>query len=113
MAIKIRRMRPSDYDALVSTWKAAGLPYRPKGRDSRRNIERELKLDTSLFFVAEEKRKIVGVVLGTQDGRKVWPNRIGGVHPRLTPNQRMGSHRLFICLLLVQAPRGRRGRFPA
>ncbi|MBI5000535.1 MAG: GNAT family N-acetyltransferase [Euryarchaeota archaeon] len=76
MPVKVRRMKATDYDALVATWKAAGLPYRPKGRDSRENVERELMQGTSLFFVAEESGKVVGAVLGTQDGRKVWLNRM-------------------------------------
>ena len=79
MPVKIRRMRASDYDALVATWKSAGLPYRPKGRDSRANVERELKDDTSLFFIAEENGKVVGAILGTQDGRKVLLNRLAVV----------------------------------
>ena len=65
-----------DYDSLPALWEEASLPYRPKGRDSRASMERELKLGRNMFLVAESRGKIVGVVLGTQDGRKGWINRL-------------------------------------
>jgi ribosomal protein S18 acetylase RimI-like enzyme len=76
----IRRMRLSDYDAAVEIWKAGGIPYKPTGRDSRERIEKELQQSSSAFLVAEADGKVVGVVLGTRDGRKMWMNRLG-VHP--------------------------------
>ena len=75
--IKIRRMRISDYDAAAEIWLVGGLPYKPNGRDARERIAEELKGPNAIFLVAEMDGKVVGVVLGTHDGRKVWGNRMG------------------------------------
>ena len=76
----IRRLRPSDYDELLSVWEMAGLPARPKGRDSSKELTRQMGLGTSIYLkvVVNEgsKEKIVAVVLGTHDGRKGWINRL-------------------------------------
>ncbi len=74
--VTIREMRIEDYDALVKLWKDASLPFRPDGRDSREEIERQLGLPTSIYLMAEMEGAIVGVVLGTHDGRKGWINRL-------------------------------------
>jgi ribosomal protein S18 acetylase RimI-like enzyme len=78
--VTIRELRPDDYDALIALWEAAGLPYKPKGRDSREAIQRQLQLPTAIYLVAELDGKLVGAVLGTHDGRKGWINRVA-VHP--------------------------------
>ena len=58
----------------------SGLPARPRGRDSRPEMRRQMGLGTSVFLkaVVREGRKdrIVAVVLGTHDGRKGWINRL-------------------------------------
>ncbi len=76
----IGRLRPSDYDELLSVWEKAGLPARPKGRDSRPGMKRQMALGTSIYLkvVVKEggKERIVAVVLGTHDGRKGWINRL-------------------------------------
>jgi ribosomal protein S18 acetylase RimI-like enzyme len=74
--ITIRELRPEDYDALVALWEAAGLPYKPKGRDSREAITHQLKLPTAIYLVAELDGTMVGSVLGTHDGRKGFINRL-------------------------------------
>ena len=76
----IRDFRIEDYDRLTALWKEAGLGYRPRGRDSRRRIEAELKTGTSIFLLAEMDGHMVGSVIGTHDGRKGWINRLA-VHP--------------------------------
>ena len=57
-------------------WQEGGLPYRPDGRDRRERIARELAGPCSIFLAAEEDGRLVGAVLGTQDGRKGWINRL-------------------------------------
>ena len=76
----IRDFQIEDYDRLTTLWKESGLSYRPRGRDSRRRIEAELKTGTSIFLVAEMDGQMVGSVIGTHDGRKGWINRLA-VHP--------------------------------
>ncbi len=78
--VTIRELRPDDYDALIALWEDAGLPYKPKGRDSWEAIQRQLELPTAIYLVAELDGKMVGAVLGTHDGRKGWINRVA-VHP--------------------------------
>lgn len=74
--MRIRSLRDDDYDQLIALWEAAGLPYRPHGRDDRARIAREMAGDCSVFLVAEEGRELIGCVLGTHDGRKGWINRL-------------------------------------
>ena len=88
----IRDFRIEDYDCVVELWTSAGLPYRPKGRDGRERIADELKKGTAIFLVAELDGKIVGCVLGTQDGRKGWLNRLA-VRPEF---QRRGIARMLV-----------------
>ncbi len=76
MAIEIRELTIDDYEALVALWDETGLPYRPKGRDRREAVARELAQNSSVFLAAEEDGMLVGAVLGTQDGRKGWINRL-------------------------------------
>ena len=76
----IREMRIEDYEALVSLWREAGLSFRPRGRDRREAIARELRGEEAIFLVADEGGRLVGSVLATHDGRKGWINRLA-VHP--------------------------------
>jgi len=77
--IIIRQFRIDDYDNVISLWVEAGIHYKPNGRESRSRMEKELKTGQALFLVAEVDRRIVGVVLGTHDGRKGWINRLAVV----------------------------------
>lgn len=76
MKIKIREFIISDYNEIIKLWKEANLPYRPKGRDSKESIEKELQKGCCIFLVAVAENKIIGSVLGTNDGRKGWINRL-------------------------------------
>jgi ribosomal protein S18 acetylase RimI-like enzyme len=69
-------MRLGDYEAVANLWTEAGLPYRPEGRDSRESIRRELLSGEVDFLVAESNGQIVGSILCTNDGRKLWINRL-------------------------------------
>lgn len=78
--VVIRELREEDYVALVALWREAGLPYRPQGRDGRAALMRQFTEDTAVYLVAEAGGALVGAVLGSQDGRKGWINRLA-VHP--------------------------------
>ena len=74
--IFIRRFNQTDYDKIMDLWRSTDLPVRPKGRDKRENINKQISNGTSMVLVAEINGKIVGAVLGTHDGRKGWINRL-------------------------------------
>jgi ribosomal protein S18 acetylase RimI-like enzyme len=69
-------MTPEDYGPVTRLWTEVGLTYRPAGRDRPEKIEAEMKRGTALFLVAEAEGRVVGVVLGTHDGRRGWINRL-------------------------------------
>ncbi len=78
--MEIKPLSMEHYDAMIRVWKAAGLPHRPDGRDSRTEMERQISEFGDLILGAFEKDELVGVIVGTDDGRKGWINRLA-VHP--------------------------------
>ena len=74
--ISIRALRSDESDRMIELWEEAGLACKPRGRDHRAHIEREIAGPSSVYLVAEENGRMVGVVLGTHDGRKGWINRL-------------------------------------
>jgi ribosomal protein S18 acetylase RimI-like enzyme len=75
--IKIRTLTIKDYNAVVQLWKLAGLPFKPRGRDSKRMIEKQMRAFPEFFMGAFHEDKLVGVVIGSYDGRmKGWINRL-------------------------------------
>jgi N-acetylglutamate synthase len=53
---------------------------RTKGRDSPTSIARQLQANRDSYLGAFDGTSLVGAVLGTQDTRKGWINRLA-VHP--------------------------------
>lgn len=90
--VAIRELCMEDYDAVQRLWKEAGLSFRPRGRDRPDQVAAELQRGTAVFLVAEVDGELAGVVLGTQDGRKGWINRLAVV-PSL---RRRGIARLLV-----------------
>jgi len=78
--VEIRPATADDYDAVLELWRAAGSDVEPNRRESRTAFERQLALFPDLYLVAVEDERIVGVILGSHDGRKGWINRLA-VHP--------------------------------
>ena len=77
MTETIRLLTVEDYDALLGLWQRAGLhSLRPKGRDSREAIARQLKRGVAAILGLEVDGRLVGVVLATHDSRKGWINRL-------------------------------------
>lgn len=69
-------MQPHEYDTLIDVWKAAGLHYRPAGRDKKENLLKELNNSYESFILAEYQNKVIGTILVSHDGRKGWINRL-------------------------------------
>ena len=76
MSAEVRRMRPEDYVDVADIWVRSGLPFQPRGRDAEERILEQLEKDSSIYLVAEDRGKVVGVVLVTHDLRKGWLNRL-------------------------------------
>lgn len=76
MGLEIRELRPEDYGEMIALWERAGLSYRPRGRDSPAAIAAQMARDPDLFLGAFVSGKLVGVVIGSDDGRKGWINRL-------------------------------------
>ncbi len=90
--VSIREFTLQDYDSLIRLWQAAGMSYKPNGRDAKSKIAREIIQPTAIFLVAEQDQKMIGAVFGTHDGRKGWINRLA-VSP---PHQGKGLARRLI-----------------
>ena len=80
MNINIRSYCEGDYPIIISLWQAAGLPYKPNGRDNRHRLEAEMQRGNGTFLFAVNKDVEIGVVLVTHDGRKGWINRLAVMH---------------------------------
>ena len=91
--IIIREFAMDDYDQVVELWKEAGIHYRPNGRESRSHMAKELLGGQAIFLVAVAYRKVVGVVLGTHDGRKGWINRLAVARGFPPPKHRLKNGR--------------------
>ena len=74
--VKVRRLTISDYDRMVEIWRSAGLPFKPKGRDSRSEIKKQMEATPDLFLGAEESGRLVGIIIASTEVRKGWLNRI-------------------------------------
>ena len=76
----IRPVTADDYEQLVSLWTLSGTHLEIQGRESKPAFLQQLDQFPDLYLVATVGERIVGVVLGTHDGRKGWISRLT-VHP--------------------------------
>jgi len=74
--ITFREMKPNEYDVLKNLWDAAGLHYRPNGRDSKESLLKELNNPQEAFIIAEYNNEVIASILVSHDGRKGWINRL-------------------------------------
>jgi ribosomal protein S18 acetylase RimI-like enzyme len=76
-SVRIRKLTLEDYDAILKVWERAALPFRPRGRDSRESMEKQMREfpDFSLGAFCEDR--LVGVVIASYENRtKGWINRL-------------------------------------
>ena len=78
--MEIRPLIKEDYEALIRLWQASGLSHRPKGRDERAAILKQMEQEPRLFIGAFERGVMVGSIIASHDTRKGWINRLA-VHP--------------------------------
>jgi ribosomal protein S18 acetylase RimI-like enzyme len=72
----IRPLTIADYDALLTLWQRAGLTHKPRGRDSREKIARELAAAPQSYLGLFVDDRLVAALVATFDGRKGWINRV-------------------------------------
>jgi ribosomal protein S18 acetylase RimI-like enzyme len=70
----IREFKMTDYPLVISLWKEAGLTISPT--DNPESLKKMLEYNPDLFLIAQETDNIIGVVMGTFDGRRGWINHL-------------------------------------
>jgi len=66
----------ADYDDILNVWTLAGLPFKPKGRESRELLSLEMDNPYCIFYGMYDDDRLIGVVIGNFDGRRGWINRL-------------------------------------
>lgn len=75
--MQLREFQMDDYQQVIAVWQATGLKV---GRtETQEGIRKKLERDADLFLVVQDGDRIVGVVLGSYDGRRGWINRLAVV----------------------------------
>ena len=76
MKDQIKELSVYDYNDLIGLWEKSGLPMRPNGRDSYEAIRKEIERSETCFLGMFDGDRLIGVIIGTSDGRKGWINRL-------------------------------------
>ncbi len=75
--VDIRTLAIEDYDSMVELWKRADLPFKPLGRERKQMVAQQMAASPGFFLGAFHEERLVGVVVGSYDGRsKGWINRL-------------------------------------
>lgn len=69
-------IREQDAEALHELWTAAGLDFRPRGRDSLPRLRAFLNGTHDMGWAAFVENRMIGAALATYDGRKGWIERL-------------------------------------
>ncbi|MDP8211345.1 MAG: GNAT family N-acetyltransferase [Candidatus Stygibacter australis] len=76
----------TDIDKILKLWQTAGLSYRPKGRDTKANILKQMQKESTQFMGIIQNDELIAVAIASHNGRKGWVNRLA-VH---SDHRRMG-----------------------
>ena len=74
--IVLRSITEEEVGTAMAVWLESGLPIKPKGRDTVENLKGLRAADPELFIGAFDGDRMVGVILGTDDRRKGYVNRL-------------------------------------
>jgi len=74
--MKFKKLKIGNYDSIIEVWKRSGLPIKKFGRDSKEDIQKQMKDDHLLFLGAFEDNRLIGVAIVNHEGRKGWINRL-------------------------------------
>jgi ribosomal protein S18 acetylase RimI-like enzyme len=68
---------------LTGLWAKAGLPFKPRGRDSKEEMGKQMSANPDFFIGVYEDAYLVGSAILSSDLRKGWINRLA-----VDPNHR-------------------------
>lgn len=88
----IRKLTINDYEKMTNLWSRAGLPFKPKGRDSKEAISAQIDADSDFFIGAFEGDVLMGTMILSSDLRRGWMNRLA-VDPKF---RRRGTAKALI-----------------
>jgi ribosomal protein S18 acetylase RimI-like enzyme len=88
----LRPLRPDDIKSLHKLWEAAGLPFRPDGRDREDRLTAHLSGSSTGGWGALVEGELVAATLTGNDGRKGWIERAA----TLPQHRRAGLARALI-----------------
>ncbi len=74
--LALRLLGTENITDVHAIWREAGLTYHPGGRDSVGRMTQELRQGRTFIVGAFLGEALLGVALGTDDGRKGWVNRL-------------------------------------
>ena len=77
--MEYRTLGPEDHDDIISVWKRAGLPIKPRGRDSKEEMAHQMALDPEMFLGCYVDGRLTGMIMGSYDSRKGYINRLAVV----------------------------------
>jgi len=72
--MNFRNFTLNDFDSIIDLWSRVGLKLSPS--DTMEGLKNKLRRDPDLFFVLEDSSRIIGVVMGSYDGRRGWINHL-------------------------------------
>lgn len=76
MTVSIQFLSEANIPEMIQLWISAGLSIQRQGREHPESLRKQLNDDHLFFLGAFTDNKIVGVVIGSHDGRKGWINRL-------------------------------------
>lgn len=74
--MEVRQLTIDNYEELVGLWSRTGLPFKPKGRDSKGAITAQMTINPEFFLGAFANNHLVGAAILSSDTRKGWINRL-------------------------------------
>lgn len=95
MVTSIRELIFDDYEAIIELWALAGLPFKPKGRDSRELLGKEMSFPGAKFYGMYDDDLLIGVCIANFDGRRGWINRLA-IHPDYR-GKNLGGQLIDVC----------------
>ncbi|MFP4050520.1 MAG: GNAT family N-acetyltransferase [Thermoplasmata archaeon] len=76
MNLEFKTPSIKEYEDILDLWDECDLPYKPEGRDTREKIANEIRKQPEYWIGAYDDQTLVGIIVGTDDGRKGWINRL-------------------------------------